>query len=166
MSLDNIQLPAFLIADLYKDCLIQLDTVVENKPSAASAGALKFLGANQQNIAILVKDAQALHINEQDLTFLANILQACKLSINEVAIINTQQQSPSYQDLQTQFNSKVLLLFGIKQDDIGLPINFPNYQIQSFNQQSYLVGPALSIIAAQKDEKMQLWTSLKKLFNV
>ncbi len=166
MSLDNIQLPPFLIADLYKDSLVQLDVPSEIKPIVAALDDLKFLGTHQQYITILVNEPNAVHINEQDLSFLVAILQACKLTLADVAILNICQQPTSYQELQSKMQSKTLILFGISTDSVKLPINFPNYQIQQFNQQSYLIAPPLRQLAAQKEEKLLLWGSLKKLFNI
>jgi hypothetical protein len=59
-----------------------------------------------------------------------------------------------------------VLLFGIDPAGIGLPINFPQFQLQHFNKRSYLHAPTLAELEKDKEAKKQLWGSLKKLFAI
>jgi hypothetical protein len=47
-----------------------------------------------------------------------------------------------------------------------LPLQFPAYQIQKFNNQVYLAAPALHLLAQDKAEKTKLWNCLKQVFSI
>ena len=59
-----------------------------------------------------------------------------------------------------------IFLFGLGADALALPLQFPHYQVQQFNNQVYLSSVALNELQANKDEKMKLWNSLKKIFSL
>ena len=59
-----------------------------------------------------------------------------------------------------------LLLFGVQPAEIELPLDFPNYQIQRYNNQVYLTAPLLSNFKDNKAEKTKLWNCLKQIFAI
>jgi DNA polymerase III psi subunit len=166
MSFENIQLPPFLIQDLYKNVLIDL------KDSQASDDSLRnpnilFLGKNEKNILILVNEEKIPFLEDGDLNFLIGILGACKLSMADVALVNFHQHKKlSSQALNESFSPSKNILFGVTPAAIELPLHFPHYQVQQYNNRSYLGAPSLKELAADKQLKMQLWESLKKLFSL
>lgn len=179
MDLNHIKLPVALINDLYKTVLVEpvLNTGVKEvtapveKPvitgNQAKAPEWKSLGSNEKNILIIVSYADAVYLPDNDLNFLTVVLNACKLSLADVAVLNRfHYPDASYKELIAYFKSRVVLLFGIEPAAIDLPINFPHYQIQSFNKATFLFTPALEAMEKDKLEKSKLWVSLKRLFNV
>ena len=159
MSLNNISLPPKLVADLYPSSLIESDAS-SNKPSL-----IKFLGKNQKNILILVSKENIPFIEENELKFLTSILSACKLSLADVAIINLKTVGiADYRFFTKQLKSKTILLFDVDSQAIDLPFNFPHFQLQQFDQSTYLSAPALSFIEKEKPLKTQLWNCLKTIF--
>jgi hypothetical protein len=161
MSLNNIQLKSNLLADLYKDSLVET-----NATSVPEAKQLKYLGNNQKNILVVVSHQAVPFLPDVEFNFLTSILAACKLSIADIGIINYHNVEQA--DLQTIIHSeaKNILLFGVEPLTIGLPINFPPFQLQPFNNRTYLCAPALSKIENDKGLKTRLWTSLKVLFGI
>jgi hypothetical protein len=92
-------------------------------------------------------------------------MKACKLEQAHYTIIaNRQDELPDYKATFSQFKQKQLILFGIAPAAIGLPINFPHFQVQSFQEVRYLAAPTLDTIEADKALKMELWQCLKQLF--
>jgi hypothetical protein len=92
-------------------------------------------------------------------------MKACKLEkANYTIIANRQDELPDYKATFSQFKQRQLILFGIAPAAIGLPINFPHFQVQSFQEVRYLAAPTLDTIEADKALKMQLWQCLKQLF--
>jgi hypothetical protein len=180
MSLNDVQLPGQLLQDLYKKNLYdtgEQTPAVKTAAKAASVPAtpaaeqqpepLRFLGKNQQKIVICVSYEGLAFIPDQQLEFLANILKACKLTLADVAIINLQQTGPlTYQQLQQETQYRYLLLFGNEASILSLPVNFPGYQVQAFNNCTYLSADPLELIEADKELKTRLWTSLKKIFGI
>ena len=166
MSLDNFQLPAFLIAELYGDSLVDLDTQQLSNKSLKET-ALVFLGNNNKNILIIVNDENAMYLADENLTFLLGILTACKLSLSDTALINFHKNPGlSYKSLALHFKPDIVICLGIELSALAFPLEFPFYQVQRYNNQSYLSAPSLKVLAADKQEKLQLWGCLKKLFSI
>ncbi len=177
MDLNNIELPAAAIADLYKNCLIgNAEPVTEKKikeevipanPVLEAAKTWKSLGENKKNILIVVNSPDAVHIPDNELNFLTGVLSACKLNMADVVIINRNNYPEiSYKELTSFFKSKIVFLFDIEPSAFGLPMNFPHYQIQAFAGNSFVFSPSLKELENNKVEKTKLWACLKRLFNL
>jgi DNA polymerase III psi subunit len=149
------------VADLYKTSLVETGT-----PIISESKQVKYLGNNQKSILVIVSHQNIPFLPDAELSFLTNILAACKLSIADIAIINNNGVDQA--DLQTIINSegRNVLLFGVEPLAIGLPINFPPFQLQQFNKRTYLHAPELSQIENDKGLKTKLWNSLKALFGI
>jgi hypothetical protein len=162
MSLNNIQLKSSMLADLYRDSLVE----TENKTDTPQPKQLKFLGNNQKNIIVVVSHESVPFLPDGELSFLSNVLAACKLSIADIGILNAFNVEEA--ELQNIINAEAnkVLLFDVEPLSIGLPINFPAFQLQPFNSRTYLHAPALSQIENDKGLKGRLWTSLKAMFGI
>lgn len=156
MSLNNVRLTPQLLADLYGNVLIE--TSREAKPENT-------VGGNEKKILIVVWYEAAPLVPEAELTFLTSILTACKLTLNDVVLINWNNRGDSvYTDLLHRFESRFVLLFDVRPVQFGLPMDFPPFQIQAFDSRQYLYAPALQKIREHKGIKTELWNALKKLF--
>ena len=159
MSLNNIRLTPQLLADLYGNVL------VETQEKAASASGLKMLGSNAKNILIVVTSDSGGIVPEAELSFLNNVLNACKLGLKDVAIINWNTVAEKdYKQVVHQLESRFILLFDLTPVQFGLPMDFPPFQVQAFDTRHYLYAPALEKIKDHKGLKGELWAALKKLF--
>lgn len=166
MSLDNIQLPAIMIQDLFTKALVDLGSGIGSLP-AAPALSISFLGSNQQRVAIIVQYAEAIYLPEEELNFLLGILAACKLSMADVALVNiARNKGLDYNSLTAQLNAEKILLFGVTAATLELPLQFPFYQVQSYNNQLYLGAPPLKQLEDDKAEKTKLWNCLKQVFSI
>lgn len=181
MSLNNIDLPGVVIADLYKT--IQAGSEKSSAASTATAidkhrphteveaglqGAhWKFLGNNGKNVTIITNQKTAVYLPDDELTFLTGILGACKLSIADVAILNLNNyESISYKELLTHLESKTVLLFGVDPVAFGLPLSFPYFQVQAFANASFLYSPSLRELQTDKVLKSKLWVCLRRIFGI
>lgn len=164
MNFEHFQLPGFLLRDLYKESLVELHEIQlfpDKKPELKDT----VLGNNHKQILILVNYPDKQMISDPDLTFLLTILNACKLTLNDVVIFNfAPEEEIGFQKLVQEFKSSVVLLFGVKQDSINLPVVFPDFQIQSFREIRFLSSPPLQILQQDDSIKRKLWASLKQLF--
>lgn len=168
-ELNNIRLTPAIAAALYHHSLIddEIHEVAEKKPAVipVAGDEWKFLGANQQNILIAVSHSGITHLPDEDLDLLSSILKACKLGLADVAIINAHNYPQhTYKEYLDQFNSKIVLLFGMDPVSFGLPVDFPHFQVQSFAKTTFLYSPPL----AEYDKllKSKLWVSLKTIFKL
>lgn len=179
MSLDKIDLPPHLVAQLYPRSLSVdntrvvkpiVDQLSEDSPPAKIAtpsANWKSLGKNQQQIMIVVDYNNHLHLPDAAFEFLSQMLNACKLGPNDVAIINRNNYpSVGHQELINHFESKTILLFGVSSAEFGLPFETPPYQVQQFAGLTIMHAPQLDNLKDDKPAKTQLWASFKKIFNL
>lgn len=159
MSLNNIRLTPQLLAGLYGNVLIE--TFEKRAPDTG----IKIIGGNEKNILIVAKADSETVLPQSDLTFLSSILTACKLRLEDVAILNWNQvEEKEYKAILHRFESRFVLLFDVTPLQFGLPMAFPPFQIQAFDSRQYLYAPALQKVQEHKGVKTELWNALKKLF--
>jgi hypothetical protein len=164
MNFEQFHLPGFLLKDLYKESLVELNEIQKTPEKTTDINA-NVLGNNQKKVLILVSYPGELVITDIDLTFLLTVLQACNLSLNDVSIFNEAAvNNAKYQELIVTFKPAVILLFGVPQSAISLPLHFPDYQVQTFKDTRFLSAPTLSELQQDKTIKMKLWAGLKKIF--
>lgn len=166
MSLDNIQLPAFLIQELYKNSLVKFESPgpvqkIEVKSS------INILGNNRSKVIIVVENNEAAFLPDNQLNFLLGILSACKLTMEDVAIINIYiNKAITYKAITLELKAEKIILFGVTPAQLNLPIEFPSYQIQQYNNQTYVTSAMLADIEIDKTEKTKLWNCLKQIFAI
>ncbi|HTN08946.1 hypothetical protein [Agriterribacter sp.] len=165
MSLKNIILPENVIASLYSAPIICMANAAGG--AASPAAHIKFLGSNQKHITILVNASDAPFLSDKSFIFLTGVLTACRLNVADVAIINIHQSKNNhYLSLNAATRPQTVLLFGVSPQEIGLPLHFPHFQVQPFNNTTYVCAPALDSIEADKPLKAKLWVSLKSVFQL
>jgi hypothetical protein len=179
MSINNIELTGAMLNELFRNTLVD-DT--ENKPAIINISerlegpvpavnkqseGIKYLGNNKKNILLLMKYPDAVYLPDPALQFLTGILGACQLSLDDVAIINLAvYPNTTFKEVMSFFNSRIIMLFGIEPASIGLPINFPHFQLQAFTGYTFLYSPSLEELENNKELKIKLWSCLKRLFNI
>ncbi len=181
MGINKIELPSIVIEELYHSSLvvdrsierhkkIKEKEIINDLSSIAEETQNNFsksLGNNNKKILVMVHSEEAVHLPDNELTFLTGILSACNLSLADVVIINKNNYpNASYKELTKFFSSKIVLLFDVEPSEFDLPMSFPFYQIQSFANNSFLYSPSLKDLENNKVEKSKLWVSLKRLFNL
>jgi hypothetical protein len=181
MSLNDIELPGFIIAGLYKNTLVAgtektiKEIVVEkvaekivDKP--AEQKGYKFLGNNNKKITFIVNANDAVFLPEKHLALITKLLEACKMNIGDVAIVNHFSTPVIINDLKKQLTPETLVLFGVEPTLIKLPISFPQFKTQAYDGCTYLYSPSLTDLEQPTEEgkllKSKLWVCLRKLFEV
>ena len=168
MGLNDIQFPATTIAGLYRSSLIDSDeqTVIrENKSPAEKQD--NFLGENKKNILIIVDYKEAKYLPDDELSFLTNMLNACKLNLADVAIVNLNaRDGVNYKELVAELKSRIVFLFGVEPSFFGLPVSFPHFQIQPFANATFLFTPSLNECNKDALLKSKLWVCLRRIFAI
>ncbi len=178
MSLNNIQLTPFLTAAMYKDELVETtdpDRQFADKnqqqekiiDSTQVKKSWNILGDFQKNILFIVRYENALHIPDEQLNFLTGMLTACKLSVADIGILNLSNAPSSlHKNVHGKFPAATTILFGVSPKQFEMPIDFPEFQVQPFNNCTFLFVPAVEEISNDKLLKSKLWVSLRKIFGV
>lgn len=181
MSVEKIELPAFVVADLYKNCLVELpadidsvtvvsETTKEENKTIEKDERIKFFGGNKRNIIALVNEQDAEIMNDKNLEFLTRILQACNFDLSDIAIVNIHKQLVDCTTIKAQLNAEYVLLFGVEPPLYGLPFSIPHFQVHGYDDCTFIYTPELSAFLPQTHEsrllKSKLWTSLKTAFKL
>ncbi len=178
----KIQLPDFVIAGLYKDSIVFVDEPnlisppqVKNKTEEIevkhSAPDKKwYLGDNKKNIVFVVNDPSAVFINDEWLSTLGRLLNACKLNLGDIAIINMANTKTVFEEIKERLQPQCLFLFDLNTTSIQLPFAIPHYQVQKYSGCMIMTSPASNLSENSteyvKAEKRKLWLKLKEIFNV
>ena len=173
-DINHLKLHPALIAELYPSSLIVMEEtgpdpaeIAETENIPAAIPLLKSLGDNRKNILVVVSYPDAMYLPDHDLGFLTGILGSCKLSLADVAVFNlTNHPETSYREMLAFFKSKIVFLFGVEPTVLGLPLNFPHFQIQPFAGNSFLFSPSLQELENDKVLKSKLWVCLKRIFSL
>jgi hypothetical protein len=166
MSLDNIRLPPAIIQSLYSKSLYDLITD-KSVTGTIQSGNISFLGSNQKKITLLVNAPESIYLPDDELNFLLGILTACNLSMADIALINIAKNPDLvYTAVTEQLKAEKIFLFGLQAETLELPLQFPHYQVQQFNNQVYLSSVSLAELQKDKEEKMKLWNCLKNIFSL
>ena len=193
MGLNDIHLPQIIIEEWYKDALVPASAapapeVAESKaaptpqqppptaksapapPPASAAPALKHLGNNRRHITIIVQSTSSPFLPDDQLTVLTKILEACRMTLADVAIINHTMTPKSIAEIRENLQAKTVLLFGPEPAAIKLPINFPVFKPIDYDACKFLAAPALEHFVPATEEskllKSKLWVCLKTIFEV
>jgi hypothetical protein len=135
--------------------------------SSTNKPAIAYLGNNKKGIVIVTAYDSDVYLPHESLQFLTSVLQACKLTITDVALVNNTRQPLNWQLLQQLQPLQFLLLFGLDVEKLGLPAA-DNFTINTFNNITWISSPALEMLNAPLEEakllKSKLWGNLKQLF--
>lgn len=126
----------------------------------------RYLGDYKKGILIIVRYNNEPYLPDQQLNFLASVLNACKLNLGDVAILNIAHGPFSHKDLREKFKSRFTILFGLTPEEFEMPLSFPEFQVQAFNNCTFLHTPVIEALEADKVLKSKLWVCLKKMFGV
>lgn len=166
MSIDNIQLPSIVIQDLFRKSLVDLNSN-EKKQSITETKELNFFGGNKQQIILVVDNPDVAFIRDEQLTFLSGILNACKLTLEDIGLVNiASYPALSYKKISETLTPRIVIMFGILPDAIQLPFVMPEFQRQSYNNQVYLSAPSLNELENNKELKRKLWIVLQQIFSL
>jgi len=177
MGINELQLSPELISLLYPESLVTTNRPdPREKPSRSEISTEKnkspypYLGKNLKAICFLVSSPQDIFIGDEQRLFLEKILAACKISLDDIALINTKNHLIDLEELKTQFHPQILFLWGARPAISGLELDLPDLTVTI--QESLRIIPVLQAERMSRDDaegrelKRSLWAILKKLFNL
>jgi hypothetical protein len=161
MSLNKIELTNYLCQNLFTKNLVVNSEFVEQN---FAKNEISYLGENKKQILFIVNNPKQDFLADEEMKLLTNLLKACKLSLEDIALVNYANHPYSYEILSEKFHSKKILMFGVSTADLDLPFAIPLFQIQKFHEQFFMPAPLLEDLSASKELKTKLWICLQKLF--
>lgn len=131
---------------------------------------LKHLGDHSKKIVVIVNDPASVYLNEPDFILLTSILNACRLTIADIALVNLGNQKASLHQILNNLPSKLVIAFEV--DSKALKIKLPTnlYKLTPLGESNLLFSKSLSSMqgsdSSAKQEKAKLWTVLKQIFQL
>src|SRR5690349_15561402 len=92
MSLNEIQLQGKMLADLYGNVLVSANPGSDKQSKFAAThehpAGIRFLGKNNRNYSFIVSYPQDPFLPDDKMDVLIKIMQACRLSMDDIALLN------------------------------------------------------------------------------
>lgn len=189
MSTEKTILSTAVLANLYKESLVIIphapteNTKITTEEKSATTttkmvaskevkwdGPIKSLGEHNKKITVIVNDPNSVHLNESDFILLTSILNACRLTIADIALINLGKQPVGLHQILQEYPSTLVISFAV--DATQLKVKLPNtlYKVSQLGESHILFSNALASMQGTgveaKQEKAKLWTVLKKIFEL
>jgi len=164
------QLPAFVLAELFSNSLVYTGENVRSEliQEVLPKQEKNYLGNYERKIIVLVNDNGNMYLSDEELEFLTGILNACKLNLAHIALINFNNNPVDFNQLRKKMQAEYLLMFGMNTLQIQLPFTMPDYQVQQYDNCKIVTAPPLTALNNKtqlaKAEKTKLWKSLQNIF--
>lgn len=133
-------------------------------PVAAPAANIPFLGKVGSGVLIIVNEAADVFPPQADLDFLAKILAALKLQLEDVALVNVAQTAHPWPALNQQFRPTRVITFGMGRSGYAALALLQRYIVQDMGAYKVINADSLAAISANENLKRALWNSLKLMF--
>jgi hypothetical protein len=177
MGINHLRLSSELIAALYPESLVEgidparlKENVRISKPVADKIPAYHFLGENNRSICFIANFPEGDFLPEDQLEFLKKMLAACKLSLNDIALLNIAHSPFDLADFRVQLHPRIIFLWGILPESVGLKSGLPDFNISMFDGTSVVPVSRPDVMSGNHPDgtefKQLLWICLKKLFTL
>ena len=146
---------------LFRNHLYQLDgaTIEDTSPLPALKGNMN------NGILWIIYDENNPYLNNPDTELLHKILQACKLSSEEIGLVNCFGSELSPEIIATQLKARMLILSGLPESATQM-LSTPFYEVCEWNNIKMIRTDSLETIGKDQSLKTRLWNSLRRLFNL
>jgi hypothetical protein len=146
---------------LFRNHLYQLDGVVSDE----TPHPLAVKGDMNKGILWIIHDENYPYLNETDTGLLHKILNACKLTPEQIGLVNCFGSELSTETISTKLNAKMLILSGLPESS-DKTLTTPFYEICEWNNIRMIRTDSLETIGKDQSLKTRLWNSLRQLFNL
>ncbi|NIG56969.1 hypothetical protein [Chitinophaga sp. Cy-1792] len=165
MALEDLQLDPYFLAKIFAQPIIPGESKSVAEPQKPLPN-VKYLGENQKNVVLFIQNENEPYLNDDLFNLLTNILNACKLGMQDVALVNIQSYPDlSFREWQQALNIKQAVVFGIAPAQLKID-DLPSYQLFTIGGSTVLFSDHLSVIGSDKTMKARLWAGLKQLLTI
>ncbi|MEJ0080027.1 MAG: hypothetical protein WDM78_03460 [Puia sp.] len=177
MGINHLRLSSELIAALYPESLVAgnepvpvKENVRISKTVADKNPAYPILGENNRSICFLTNYPEEDFLPAEQLVFLQKILTACKLNLNDIALLNIAHVAFDLAGLRVQLHPQIIFLWGIPPGSVGLKSGLPDFNISMLDGISVIPVLSPGLMSGNSPEgtelKQRFWICLKKLFTL
>ncbi len=167
MDLNQLHFSPQQLSDLYEQHItladgVQQPVVKEAVPLSAAAAqpTIAYKGKNKKGVLWIVHEPAQAYLTDEDFEFLSQIIAACKMNMEDVALINTAPAHLMVDAITSQLNAGLVLCCGVP--STLLPFNMTEYILYPHQKRNYFVCDSLGDMRSDKVKKSKLWLALKE----
>jgi hypothetical protein len=165
MSLNNIELSSGQVAEFYEANLVITGiTAIKTEVILPEQSTSGITGKNKKKLIWLVNEPAYPLLADEEFSFLGDILAACKMNMEDIALINYAQYQQEWKDFQNQLQPQIVILSAVP--SLQLPVTGDEYKPVTYNKIQFLFTGSLSAIRQNRALKGQLWTALKQMLGI
>lgn len=158
-GIDHIQLTPSLCSLLYAEGIVNPDLKPTEKKSH-----MAFLGANQKNILIGIDVPKELKSTDEEL--LNNLMQACNITMDDVALVNMKDQEMPLSAIFSQLKIKKAIFFGVPALAMDISLGEKEETILYCMDCTIVKTAPLAALHNNVNKKKALWGALKNMFDL
>lgn len=155
MGIDDIILNREMCDRLYENVLVN---------TRVSPVHIPFEGKNQQKILVAFDTNGKLKKDDKDL--LHNLMKACHLTMDDIALVNISEQEESVSDIIQRLHIRKAIFFGLPALSINLPLGNEEEIVIVHENCSFISTAPLGTLQNNVEKKKALWTALKLMFRL
>ncbi|UZR93216.1 hypothetical protein [Chondrinema litorale] len=160
-----IDTPIYVVKNDNFEAPTPVEKPEEQTPPPIEQPELKFYGQNKYGVAIIVKHSNGDFLKSEEFNLLIKICEAVSLSLNEIAIINSEENKTLQNfDLNTLIGYSTLIHFGDIWEPTKIPSSKDLYQSLNIEGKTILLADDLTVLKNDVNAKRALWGALKVLF--
>jgi hypothetical protein len=167
MELNGLQFTREQLAQLFTDALVVTETpsTPTKKPTVApSKPGIQFKGKNKKKFLWIVHEPAQQFLGNEDFEFLSQIIAACKMNMDDIALVNLAHATNSIEEIAEHLQSTMIILCGIEYQQ--LPFKLEEYILFPHQKRNYFLADTLEHLRNDKTKKSKLWLALKAMFSL
>ena len=162
--MEKIHLSRETLSELYKNNLVLVGDQ-SDKPTAHPERNFIYKGGNRKNILWLHEEPEHPYLSDEDHEMVTKILEACKLSWQDIALINLFGKHEIISTIRSEIKPD-FIIFSLPEKKQILDMPGDLYDISDLEGVKMLCTDSLNSIREDKNLKIRLWHSLKQLFGL
>jgi hypothetical protein len=167
MDLNGLEFTPAQLAELFGQSVtitepqIPKNIVVQKEKVAKAEKAIPFKGKNKKGLLWVVHEPEQAYLSDDDFAFLSQIITACKMNMDDVALINAATKDFTITEAVEQLKPATIILCGVPHK--LLPVAVDEYTLFPHQNRNYFVSDSLQALRNDKLMKSKLWTALKEI---
>lgn len=166
MTLENIQLTEAQLQEFYSSHLVITKAERSNmqEKEIVQPSLTGITGKNNKQFVWIVNEPSYPFLSDDDFQFLSDILTACKMNMNDIALVNYAHNKSSLQSLAATLHAKQVVISATAQQ--WMEEEADNYLLQDRNGYQLFITEDLSVLRNDKVKKSKLWLALKQMLSL
>lgn len=152
------------VSELYSNQLVASIGSESTIPAAKNEGLITFKGKNKKNIVWLIEEHDHLFLNDTDFQFLTKVIEACRLNLDDIALVNMNDATNQMELIINQLNPVLLLVSGVSANKISF--NTQLYTIDQANGFTLFITDSVEDMRNDDVKKSKLWVGLKQILSI